>query len=91
MLGIVGRKNAGFTIIKEAYTSQNCGYCIGQKAREYVTWWFRIATDESRVDYSMGHYIPIDPDAPFKSKCTAMADFYKRLTETFEMMAKYGV
>lgn len=91
MLGIVGRKNAGFTIIKEEYNSQDSGYCIGQKEREYVTWYFRISPDETGVDYHMGHYFSINPDSPYKSKCAAMADFYHRLADTYDTQAKYDV
>lgn len=87
MTGIIGTKNAGFTIIEAMRTSENTGYAIGKTENQYVVWWF---CEGKGIDFYHGHYFPIDCDAPFKSRMQAKADYCRRLADTYENQAKYG-
>ena len=84
---VIGVKNAGFTIIDEIRTGPNKGYALGATENQYVTWWYCTGTG---IDFYHGHYVPIDHDAPMKSKAKAYADLHRRAADTFEQQSHYG-
>lgn len=87
---IIGHINAGFTIIEEQYTDGTHGYVLGKSGTQYVTWWFNERGVGGTPDFYHGNYFSIDPDAPGKSRAKAYADYYRRLSEALEQIAKYG-
>lgn len=89
MNAIIGIENAGFTIIDAKNTSSNYGYAIGRNDKEYVTWMYRNA-DERTVEFYHGHYFMRNPDAPARTDAEVYADYYRRLADTYDSIAKYG-
>lgn len=89
MKAIFGNKNAGYTILEAEYTDEAHGYAIGKNDNEYVTWWFCI--NENGVTYYHGHYISVEVDSPAKSRAKAYSDYHGRLSEAYDMIAKYGM
>lgn len=89
MNAIIGTKNAGFTIIDAKRTDGDYGYAIGKNELEYVTWMYH-SEDDRTADFYHGHYFPIDADSPFKSAAKALADYYSRIANAFDTLAKYG-
>lgn len=89
MNAIIGMKNAGFIIIDAKNTYSNYGYAIGRNDLEYVTWMYRNE-DNRTVEFYHGHYFIRKPDAPAKTEAEAYADYYRRLADTYDSIAKYG-
>ena len=90
MNAIIGMENAGFTIIDAKNTSSNYGYAIGKNEhKSYVTWMYDNR-DNRTVSFSQGHYFTCDPNAPARTKAEAYADYYRRLADTYDSIAKYG-
>ena len=89
MNAIIGMENAGFTIIDAKYTQGEYGYAIGRNKHEYVTWMYCNRNDRT-VNFYYGNYFPIDIDSPYKSAAKALADYYSRIAEAFNNLAKNG-
>lgn len=89
MNAIIGMENAGFTIIDAKNTSSEYGYAIGENEYTYVTWMYENR-DNRTVSFSQGHYFARNPDTPARTKAEAYADYYRRLADTYDSMAKYG-
>lgn len=90
MNAIIGMENAGFTIIDAKNTSGDYGYAIGKNEhKSYVTWMYNNR-DNRTVSFSQGHYFTCNPDAPARTKAEAYADYYRRLADTYDSIAKYG-
>ena len=89
MNAIIGMKNAGFTIIDAKNTHSDYGYAIGRNDKEYVTWIYRNA-DNRTVEFNNGHYFIRKPDAPARTEAEVYADYYRRLADTYDSIAKYG-
>lgn len=89
MNAIIGMENAGFTIIDAKNTSSDYGYAIGKNEHEYVTWMY-YNRDNRIVSFNQGHYFVRNPDAPARTEAEAYADYYRRLADTYDSIAKYG-
>lgn len=89
MNAIIGMENAGFTIIDAKNTYGDYGYAIGRNDYEYVTWMYRNANNRT-VEFYHGHYFIRKPDAPARTEAEAYADYYRRLADTYDSIAKYG-
>ena len=89
MNAIIGMENAGFTIIDAKNTHSDYGYAIGKNEYEYVTWMYHNR-DNRTVSFYDGHYFAHNPDAPARTEAEAYADFYRRLADTCDGIAKYG-
>lgn len=89
MNAIIGMENAGFTIIDAKDISDNYGYAIGINDHEYVTWMYLNRNDRT-VSFNQGHYFIRNPDAPARTKAEVYADYYRRLANTYDDIAKYG-
>ena len=90
MNAIIGMENAGFTIIDAKNTNGGFGYAIGKNEhKSYVTWMYDNR-DNRTVSFSQGHYFTCNPDAPARTKAEAYADYYRRLADTYDSIAKYG-
>lgn len=89
MNAIIGMENAGFTIIDAKNTHSDYGYAIGKNEHEYVTWMYRNR-DNRTVTFYQGHHITRDPDAPARTEAKAYADYYRRLADAYNNIAKYG-
>lgn len=89
MNAIIGMENAGFTIIDAKNTHSNYGYAIGRNDYEYVTWMYLNRNDRT-VSFNQGHYFARNPDAPARTEAEAYADYYRRLADTYDSIAKYG-
>ena len=89
MNAIIGMENAGFTIIDAKNTHSDCGYAIGRNEYEYVTWLYRNK-DDRNVHFYYGHYFARNPDAPARTEAEVYADYYRRLADTYDSIAKYG-
>lgn len=89
MNAIIGMENAGFTIIDAKNTHSDYGYAIGKNDCEYVTWMYHNR-DNRTPSFYHGHYIWKNPDSPARSEAKAYADYYQRLAETYNNIAKYG-
>lgn len=89
MNAIIGMENAGFTIIDAKNTSSDYGYAIGKNEYEYVTWMY-YNRDNRTVSFNNGHYFIREPDAPARTEAEVYADYYRRLANTYDSIAKYG-
>ena len=90
MNAIIGMENAGFTIIDAKDTSGGFGYAIGtNEHKSYLTWMYDNR-DNRTVSFSQGHYFTYNPDAPARTKAEAYADYFRRLADTYDSIAKYG-
>lgn len=90
MNAIIGMENAGFTIIDAKNTNSSFGYAIGKNEyASYVTWMYDNR-DNRTVSFSQGHYFTHNPDAPARTEAEAYADYYRRLADTYDSIAKYG-
>lgn len=89
MNAIIGMENAGFTIIDAKNTDSDFGYAIGCNEYEYVTWMYDNR-DNRTVSFSHGHYFRCNPDAPARTKAEAYADYFRRLADAYNSIAKYG-
>lgn len=82
MKGIIGTRNAGFTIIDAIKTGAKDGYALGRSKNQFVTWWYTIR--ENNIEFYYGHYIPIDKTNITRSRTAAYKDFYERATGTLQ-------
>ena len=89
MNAIIGMENAGFTIIDAKNTHSDCGYVIGKNENKYVTWLYKNSNN-GNVYFYYGHYFVRNPDAPARTEAKAYADYYRRLADTYDSIAKYG-
>lgn len=89
MNAIIGMENAGYTIIDAKDTNSDCGYAIGKNEYEYVTWLYHNR-DGRTASFYQGHYFVCNPDAPARTKAEAYTDYYRRLADTYDSIAKYG-
>lgn len=89
MNDIIGMENAGFTIIDAKNTDGNYGYAIGKNNHEYVTWIYRKENNRT-VTFNQGHYFINNPDAPARTEAEVYADYYQRLANAYDSIAKYG-